>query len=315
MGMTHSPEKCFITEFSTENRPSSIDAIEYIVDCYGVRKFFVFHNNHKNSPFVEKYKYILHGLIINNRFPFSQDSFYDNKILEQIIKEADIPKTPKSKLDNLLNFLFSLQDYEGSQIKIYEKINHDTFLVKLYFINQKEYMFYLSTLKDMELITFDIATNQFGTDGINIKFTYKGLEYIIGLQEEGSKSKNCFVAMSFSESMHVTRQMIKQIIDNCGYIPVLIDEINYGSDITINDAIISNIKSCKFLIADFTNHKHGVYFEAGYALGKNKPVIYLCFQDDFKNSHFDTNHYPHIVYKDLHDLQEKLTLKIQAYID
>jgi len=115
--------------------------------------------------------------------------------------------------------------------------------------------------------------------------------------------------------MAATRNVIKDVVVNCGYQPLLIDEVNYDSEKTINDAIISSIKESKFLIADFTGQRHGVYFEAGYALGRNRPVIYLCQFDDFRNSHFDTNHYPHIVYKDLIELKVKLEDKIKAWIN
>jgi len=79
--------------------------------------------------------------------------------------------------------------------------------------------------------------------------------------------------------------------------------------------MIRFIKKCKFLIADFTEQKHGVYFEAGFALGLKRPVIYTCSEEDFKDTHFDTNHYPHIVYKNLDDLEIRLKNKIQAWID
>jgi len=46
-----------------------------------------------------------------------------------------------------------------------------------------------------------------------------------------------------------------------------------------------------------------------------KPVIYTCKKEDFDNSHFDTNHYPHIVYENLEELKEKLKFKISAWID
>ena len=36
--------------------------------------------------------------------------------------------------------------------------------------------------------------------------------------------------------------------------------------------------------------------------------------DDFKQTHFDTNHYPHIVYETYEDLEEKLIDKINAWI-
>lgn len=317
MGTIKPPKKCHITDSPTKNRPSNSYAVEYYTEFNSKKIYFTFDWNHKNSDFVEENKYILQGLMVNDKFPYDpKNPYYNNEKLEKIIYEASIPKTPKSKLDNLINFLFNLQDFEGSSIDIYSKIEHDIFLKKLYFKNHKEYLFYLSTLKDLGFIEYiDVTTFNNGNDAIDIKLTFKGLEYIIEIQESGEKSKNCFVAMSFSETMSNIRDKLKETIRDCGYKPILIDEINYESDITINDAIISNIKSCKFLIADFTEQKHGVYFEAGFALGKNKPLIYLCQEDDFKNSHFDTNHYPHIVYKDFDDLKEKLKIKIEAWIE
>ena len=310
------PEKCYITDSPTQNKPSDIDAVEYFTEYNGKRFYFAFDFDHKNSDFVEENKYILQGLIVNDKFPYVQnDTYYNNEKLEKILNEAVFPRTPKSKLDNLISFLYTLQEYEGSSIDIFSKIEHDIFLKKLYFKNHKEYWFYLSTLKDIGLIDYIHVTSLQGEDATDIKLTFKGLEYIIDIQESGEKSKNCFVAMSFSKSMISIREAIKQTIDACGFKPILIDEIGYESDITINDAIISNIKSSRFLVADFTDQKHGVYFEAGYALGKSKPVIYICHENDFENTHFDTNHYPHIVYKDLVDLKNKLTNKIKAWIE
>jgi nucleoside 2-deoxyribosyltransferase len=69
-----------------------------------------------------------------------------------------------------------------------------------------------------------------------------------------------------------------------------------------------------FCISDFTEQKDGVYFEAGYALGRGLKVIYTCEEGDFKNSHFDTNHFPHIIYKNEVELEEKLINKIEAWI-
>jgi nucleoside 2-deoxyribosyltransferase len=83
---------------------------------------------------------------------------------------------------------------------------------------------------------------------------------------------------------------------------------------TINDAIISAIKSCKFCIADFSQQKDGVYFESGFAIGLGKPVIYTCDSDWFNKSHFDTNHFPHIIYESKPDLAAKLDNKIKAWI-
>jgi len=316
MGMHNPPKNCFITDSPTTDRPSDIDAIEYYTEYNGKNFYFAFGWDHKNSDFVEGNKYIIKGLIINDKFPYSpKNPYYNNENLEKIIKEAAIPNTPKEKLDNLLIYIYSIQDYTGSRIDIYSKLEHDLLLAKLYFINQEEYWFYLSTLKNLGFIDFIDVSSKDGDDAIDIEITYSGLSYIIEIQESGINSKYCFVAMSFSKSMIETRDIIKQAIKDCGYNPILIDEINYESDITINDAIISNIKKCKFLVADFTEQKHGVYFESGYALGRNKPVIYLCNVNDFDMTHFDTNHYPHIVYNNLDDLKSMLINKINAWIE
>jgi len=52
---------------------------------------------------------------------------------------------------------------------------------------------------------------------------------------------------------------------------------------------------CRFLIADLTHRNPGAYWEAGFAEGLGKPVIYTCrkdiFDDKTKGTHFDTNHH------------------------
>jgi len=316
MGINNAPEKCHITDMPTENRPSALDAVEYFVTFNEKRYFFVFHWNHKNSEFVENNKHILKGLLINEKFPISkEDRFYDNNKLERIINEAQVPKTPKNKLDNLILFLYENQNYAGASIDIKKLAEWELVLNKLYFKNHGEYWFYLNTLKGQELITFLDTSSMDGNDATDIKLTYKGLEYIINIQENGEKSKNCFIAMSFSATASEIRNSIKKAVTESGYEPLLIDEVHYDSHITINDALIRFIKKSKFLIADFSEQKHGVYFEAGFALGLKRPVIYTCSRNDFDKTHFDTNHYPHIVYESVEELEEKLKNKIQAWIE
>ena len=52
------------------------------------------------------------------------------------------------------------------------------------------------------------------------------------------------------------------------------------------------IQDAAFVIADLTHGNNGAYWEAGYAEGLGKPVIYLCEQSAFdaKKPHFDVNH-------------------------
>ena len=99
-----------------------------------------------------------------------------------------------------------------------------------------------------------------------------------------------------------------------GFTALRIDRQYLESDVTINDAMIAEIKRSRFCIADFSKHKKGVYFEAGYALGRGIPVIYTCHREYMGDAHFDTKPYQHIVYADLDELKRLLINAIRARI-
>ncbi|MEY9235444.1 hypothetical protein ABIF78_007767 [Bradyrhizobium japonicum] len=55
------------------------------------------------------------------------------------------------------------------------------------------------------------------------------------------------------------------------------------------DAIIEDeIRRCRFLLADLSDSNAGAYWEAGFAEGLGKPVIYICREG--VDTHFDTDH-------------------------
>ena len=60
----------------------------------------------------------------------------------------------------------------------------------------------------------------------------------------------------------------------------------------IDNIMRVQIRDAKFVIADLTHDNRGAYWEAGYAEGLGKPVIYICEKTKFdeKKTHFDTNH-------------------------
>jgi nucleoside 2-deoxyribosyltransferase len=78
--------------------------------------------------------------------------------------------------------------------------------------------------------------------------------------------------------------------------------------------IITEIKNSRFIIADVTHQRAGVYFEAGYALGLGLPVIWSVRDDDLNNVHFDTRQYNHIVWESEAHLSEQLYFFITSLI-
>lgn len=60
----------------------------------------------------------------------------------------------------------------------------------------------------------------------------------------------------------------------------------------IDNIMRAQIRDAAFVIVDLTHDNSGAYWEAGYAEGLGKPVIYICEQGKFAiaKTHFDTNH-------------------------
>jgi hypothetical protein len=77
------------------------------------------------------------------------------------------------------------------------------------------------------------------------------------------------------------------------------------------DALIEDgIRRCRFLIVDLSDDNGGAYWEAGFAEGLGKPVIYICREG--VTTHFDTNH-RHTVRWDLSSLDATAN-KLKAVI-
>ena len=109
--------------------------------------------------------------------------------------------------------------------------------------------------------------------------------------------QNAFVAMWFGGAMdNAYEQGIEKGIKAAGYEAVRIDKKDHSNK--IDDEIMVEIKSAAFVVADFTGHRGGVYFEAGYALGLGKPVIWTCRDAHLQDLHFDIRQYNCLTWKD-----------------
>jgi hypothetical protein len=100
-----------------------------------------------------------------------------------------------------------------------------------------------------------------------------------------------------------------------------IDKKQHNNDIT--DEIIAEIKISRFVIADLTGYRGGVYYEAGYARGLGREVILTCRHDwfagkpdEYKRIHFDVDHFPVIKWEPdkLDVFKEELVNRIRRTI-
>jgi len=72
----------------------------------------------------------------------------------------------------------------------------------------------------------------------------------------------------------------------------LVDMRNVARAGIIDNIMRAQIRDAAFVIVDLTHDNSGAYWEAGYAEGLGKPVIYICEKSKFEDAktHFDTNH-------------------------
>jgi len=126
-----------------------------------------------------------------------------------------------------------------------------------------------------------------------------------------------FVAMNFDPKLRVLfDDGIDPAVKAAGYSALRVDQHEHVN--RIDDEIIAQLRRCRFCVADLTGQKNGVYFEAGYALGFNIPVIWSCSKTELKLNkvHFDTRQYNILVWKpgELADFQKRLSNRIEAVI-
>jgi hypothetical protein len=251
--------------------------------------------------------------LLYNKIAFENKQYESEKEVIDFINLNTPKYTPQEKLDLVLDYFYSKTNYDGEAINfsVDVDLNGTEVWRKFYFTNGEEFEFYLNNLIKEEYL--EISSDAKG-EYTGLKLSINGLSKIIKIAEN-SNSRFCFVAMSFDPSMaSIYDHAIAPAINETGFLPFIVNNIHVDSDKTINDEIIAGIKKAHFTIADFTHHKAGVYFEAGYALGRGQKVIYCCKQEEIQAAHFDTRNYQHIVWKSEVDLKEKLVNKINAFI-
>ncbi len=102
-----------------------------------------------------------------------------------------------------------------------------------------------------------------------------------------------FIAMQFGDSEldPFVEDVVKPAVkEGIGY--DLVDMRDVARAGVIDNILRTQIRDAAFLIVDLTHDNPGAYWEAGYAEGLGKPVIYICEKEKFdeKKTHFDTNH-------------------------
>jgi nucleoside 2-deoxyribosyltransferase len=218
---------------------------------------------------------------------------------------AQLPNPPTHQKPDLLLVSLALRNpIPGQYIKIDDWRERSLACAR----DQGELNFFLWCLLDRH----DIALCPPGIDGVSI--TGRGWERAAQLADQHETSKTAFVAMKFNDEMlALWPTAFVPAIKRAGFEPSLANDPQHNEQ--IDARIVTAVKQCRFVIADVTFAPTGVYFEAGYALGMGRPVIWTCRSDrKGTDMHFDTRQYNHILWETETDLTEQLYYRIVATI-
>jgi len=213
-----------------------------------------------------------------------------------------LAKAPRLGVTERLDLLLTLIADTSDQIGHWSKFDRHNDFPLLAMKNEQEVSFLIREMGSRGYLSEDQG---------NICLTVKGWERLEELKRAGRESSLAFVAMWFHESVHALYEdAIEPAVRAAGYQPLRIDRHDHLN--RIDDEIIGQIRRSRFMVADFTGQRGGVYFEAGFMRGLGRNVIWMCRKDELDKIHFDVRQYKFIDWSTPDDARTRLQHSILA---
>lgn len=217
--------------------------------------------------------------------------------IDALLRGVSLPDGPLEQMDWILLYAWDKTEYAGQPVQFDVKKDYPLFFAR----KPEELGYLLCCIRKRGW--FEPAEDKY-------LITPQGWKRIAELKRTATDSAQAFVAFWFDHQMDDAVNGIFEALKDTGYEPVSAKTHQHNED--INNWIIARIRESGLLVADFTGHRGGVYFEAGFAMGLGIPVIWTCKETDVDKCHFDTRQYNHICWKDAEDLKKKLINRIEA---
>ena len=164
-------------------------------------------------------------------------------------------------------------------------------------LSEKSTDLIIMQLLQRQLVELRNAPNN---SGRTFSLSYDGWGYYDELQRNRTESRNVLMAMQYNdpELDLVVKDYFKPAINMTGFNLVRLDESGVRKAGLIDAHMEVAIRTSRFIVADLTHKNTGAYWEAGFAHGLGKPVIYTCRKKEFseQRTHFDTNHHQTVVW-------------------
>lgn len=144
-------------------------------------------------------------------------------------------------------------------------------------------------------------------DEAEVQLTLTGWEAWEGLASTSSRADYGVIVMPFGNPTLTAfvDNAVRPAAAEVGYKLHRIDDPVIAKAGVIDNIMRQTIRDAAFVVADLTHGNNGAYWEAGFAEGLGKPVIYLCEAATWSTTktHFDTNHCTTVIW-DLADLSQ-----------
>jgi hypothetical protein len=211
----------------------------------------------------------------------------DGALVKSIIQNHPRP-TVQEQADSLIRWI-------GDHVKIggqYTSIDELTVQAIVGSATTEEFRFVSSCLRERGLIADGSEPRVRG----KVTLSFAGWERYQELKRATSDSHKAFMAMQYSNKQlaDIFENVFKDAVAKTGFDVFRLVDTPQPAGL-IDDDLRVKIRTSRFLIADLTDGNAGAYWEAGYAEGLGKPVIYTCRKEVFEDSkscpHFDTNHH------------------------
>jgi len=162
-------------------------------------------------------------------------------------------------------------------------------------------------------------------DQSSVQLSFTGWDRYEELRKGTGTGTTAFMAMQFGndELDNIVNECLRPAVKETGFHLSRIDDPKNQRAGLIDDRLRVDINTARFMICDLTHNNNGAYWEAGYAEGLGKPIIYTCKQSVFEEraqkgggTHFDTNHHLHILWDsdNISDASERIKACIRATI-
>lgn len=229
----------------------------------------------------------------------------DKKLVDNIIKRT--PPSPAEQADNVIRWIGENIDAPGEIVKL-EIDNHMSIMGA---ITPNNFALVIRHLIDSGIMQGNLSTST-----ANVTLSFEGWQYFEELKRGVNESRKAFMAMQYGDDKmdKIVEEVFKPAVKQTGFdLFKLVDRPKAG---LIDDRLRVEIQTSRFLIADLTHENAGAYWEAGYAEGLGKPVIYTCENEKFEEqkTHFDTNHHLTIIWDEENpsEAAEELKATIRA---